>query len=117
MFAEDVDLLPNKMFRRMLEHALARPEEFQSVASDLFGAMKAGGRIGFEHVAWVNGGLFDDDDALSLTKEEITLTMCAANSDWAEIDPSIFGTCSNAGSIPTSAHNLARTTPIATRLC
>src|SRR3984957_12386154 len=26
MFAEDVDLLPSKMFRRMLEHTLARPD-------------------------------------------------------------------------------------------
>ena len=33
MFAEDVDLLPNKMFKRMLEHS--QPEEFHSLASDL----------------------------------------------------------------------------------
>ena len=30
MFAEDVDLLPNKMFKRMLEHTIARPEEFET---------------------------------------------------------------------------------------
>ena len=48
MFAEDVDLLPNKMFKRMLEHTLAQSEEFETMASDLFRAMKAGGRIGFE---------------------------------------------------------------------
>ena len=100
MFAEDVDLLPNKMFRRMLEHALSRPNEFQALASDLFRAMKAGGRIGFEHVAWFNGGLFDDDDALPLTKEEIVLTLSAANLDWAEIDPSIFGTLFERGLDP-----------------
>ena len=100
MFAEDVDLLPNKMFRRMLEHALNRPDEFQALASDLFRAMKAGGRIGFEHVAWFNGGLFNDDDALPLTKEEITLTLSAANLDWAEIDPSIFGTLFERGLDP-----------------
>ncbi len=100
MFAEDVDLLPNKMFRRMLEHALGRPDEFQSVASDLFRAMKAGGRIGFERVAWFNGGLFDDDAALPLAKEEITLTLRAANLDWAEIDPSIFGTLFERGLDP-----------------
>jgi hypothetical protein len=66
MFAEDVDLLPNKMFKRMLEHTLSRPDEFEMMASDLFRAMKAGGRIGFEHVAWFNGGLFNDDAALPL---------------------------------------------------
>jgi type II restriction/modification system DNA methylase subunit YeeA len=100
MFAEDVELLPNKMFRRMLEHALRRPEEFEALASDLFRAMKAGGRIGFEHVAWFNGGLFDDDNALPLGKEEIVLTLSAANLDWAEIDPSIFGTLFERGLDP-----------------
>jgi hypothetical protein len=58
MFAEDVDLLPNKMFKRMLEHASTRPDEFQALASDLFKAMQSGGRVGFEQVAWFNGGLF-----------------------------------------------------------
>src|SRR5256885_10098020 len=62
--------------------------------------MKAGGRIGFEHVACFNGGLFDDDDALPLTKEEITLTLRAANLDWAEIDPSILGTLFERGLDP-----------------
>ncbi|MBA3520284.1 MAG: class I SAM-dependent DNA methyltransferase, partial [Rhizobiales bacterium] len=52
MFAEDVDLLPNKMFKRMLQHAATRPDYFQSLASDLFRAMTSGGHIGFEHVAW-----------------------------------------------------------------
>ena len=47
MFAEDVDLLPAKMFKRMLEHTRACPEEFETMASDLFGAMQAGGRIGY----------------------------------------------------------------------
>ena len=61
MFAEDVDLLPDNMFTRMLEHARRRPEEFADLARDLFGAMSTGGRIGFEVVAWFNGGLFDDD--------------------------------------------------------
>lgn len=100
MFAEDVDLLPNKMFTRMLEHTLVKPEDFEAMAGDLFRAMKAGGRIGFEHVAWFNGGLFNDDAALPLDKEEITLTLRAANLDWAEIDPSILGTLFERGLDP-----------------
>jgi hypothetical protein len=51
MFAEDVKLLPDAMFTRMLERALEDPSEFESFARDLFTAMKAGGRIGFEKVA------------------------------------------------------------------
>jgi type II restriction/modification system DNA methylase subunit YeeA len=100
MFAEDVDLLPAKMFKRMLEHTLTQPSEFQALASDLFRAMKAGGRIGFEHVAWFNGGLFNDDAALSLDKDDIALTLRAAGLDWAEIDPSILGTLFERGLDP-----------------
>ncbi|WFU34065.1 class I SAM-dependent DNA methyltransferase [Bradyrhizobium brasilense] len=100
MFAEDVDLLPNKMFKRMLEHASSRPEEFHALASDLFKAMQSGGRVGFEHVAWFNGGLFNDDTALPLDKDDIALTLVAANLDWAEIDPSILGTLFERGLDP-----------------
>lgn len=100
MFAEDVDLLPNKMFKRMLEHASTRPDDFQSLASDLFKAMRSGGRIGFERVAWFNGGLFNDETALPLDQDDIALTLVAASLDWAEIDPSIFGTLFERGLDP-----------------
>ena len=50
MFAEDIGLLPNAMFSRMLEHAVQRPEEFVDLAQDLFRAMRSGGRVGFEHL-------------------------------------------------------------------
>ena len=56
MFAEDVGLLPDNMFTRMLEHARKRPDGFTELSRDLFGAMASGGRIGFEAVAWFNGG-------------------------------------------------------------
>ena len=92
MFAEDVELLPAKMFVRMLEASKLRPSEFQKLASSLFGAMKDGGLIGFERVDWFNGGLFDNDQALPLTAADITLCLRAAALDWSEIDPSIFGT-------------------------
>ena len=100
MFAEDVGLLPDNMFTRMLEHARKQPEEFASLARDLFAAMSTGGRIGFETVAWFNGGLFDDDSALPLDKSEIETTMKAAALDWSEIDPSILGTLFERGLDP-----------------
>jgi type II restriction/modification system DNA methylase subunit YeeA len=100
MFAEDVDLLPGKMFGRMLESAARSPGEFEALAASLFAAMRAGGRIGFERVNWFNGGLFDDDNALPLTSEDILLVRQAAARDWAEIDPSIFGTLFERGLDP-----------------
>ena len=100
MFAEDVDLLPGNMFTRMLEHARRRPEEFADLARDLFGAMSTGGRIGFEAVARFNGGLFDDDAALPLDRDEIDTALKAAALDWSEIDPSILGTLFERGLDP-----------------
>ncbi len=100
MFVEDVGLLPGNMFTRMLEQGRKRPGDFAVMARDLFGAMSTGGRIGFEAVAWFNGGLFDDDTALPLDKAEIETTLKAAALDWSEIDPSILGTLFERGLDP-----------------
>ena len=100
MFAEDVGLLPDNMFTRMLDQARDRPEEFELLARDLFGAMSTGGRVGFEKVAWFNGGLFDDDTALPLDRDSIDTALRAAALDWSEIDPSIFGTLFERGLDP-----------------
>jgi hypothetical protein len=106
MFAEDVNLLPNKMFERMLEAAQANPASFQNMARMLFAAMRSGGFVGFEHVEWFNGGLFDDDEALPLEKEDVAGVLAAARLDWAEIDPSIFGTLFERGLDPTKRSQL-----------
>ena len=100
MFAEDVGLLADNMFTRMLEHAWSRPDDFKDMARGLFGAMSTGGRIGFENVEWFNGGLFDDDTALPLGKTDIEITLKAAALDWSEIDPSILGTLFERGLDP-----------------
>ena len=100
MFAEDVGLLPDAMFTRMLEQARRRPEGFAALASRLFGAMAEGGDVGFETVARFNGGLFDDDAALPLEKAEIETALAAAALDWSEIDPSILGTLFERGLDP-----------------
>lgn len=106
MFAEDVSLLPNHMFRRMLEHCQARPADFEDLAHELFGAMRAGGRIGFEQVAWFNGGLFDDDTALALDQTDASDLLEAARLDWSDIDPSILGTLFERGLDPAKRSQL-----------
>ena len=100
MFAEDVDLLPGNMFTRMLTHARRIPGKFPDYASRLFGAMSSGGDIDFQTVAWFNGGLFDDDAALPLGRDEIDVALKAAALDWSEIDPSILGTLFERGLDP-----------------
>ena len=100
MFAEDVGLLPGNMFTRMLERTRRDPDRFADYASQLFGAMTTGGDVGFEQVAWFNGGLFDDDTALPLDREGIETALKAAALDWSEVDPSILGTLFERGLDP-----------------
>ena len=100
MFAEDVNLLPNKMFERMIKAARPRPETFAAHAKTLFAAMKSGGMVGFEPVEWFNGGLFDSDDTLPLTWEDIDDLIRATILDWSDIDPSILGTLFERGLDP-----------------
>ena len=100
MFAEDVGLLPDQMFRRMLDQARLRPERFAGMARSLFAAMQDGGAVGFEEVAWFNGGLFDDDTALALDRPQVNAVREAAGLDWSEIDPSILGTLFERGLDP-----------------
>jgi len=100
MFAEDVDLLPKKLFSRMLTSALSKPDQFEHRAQDLFRAMKTGGEAAWESIDWFNGGLFDDDSALPLDKDDLALAIKASALDWGEIDPSILGTLFERGLDP-----------------
>ena len=100
MFAEDIGLLPDDLFTRMLKRARAQPDEFVVLAKKLFGAMSTGGLVGFHSVEWFNGGLFDDDSALPLGAAEIQTALKAAALDWSEIDPSILGTLFERGLDP-----------------
>lgn len=106
MFAEDIGLLPNQLFTRLLEHALTQPTEFAEMARDLFRAMKGGGRVGFERVEWFNGGLFDNEEVLPLTRSALEMALKAARLDWSDIDPSIFGTLFERGLDPSKRSQL-----------
>ena len=100
MFAQDVGLLPNNMFTRMLKEAHQTPERFVDLARKLFGAMSTGGEVGFEKVAWFNGGLFKEDGSLPMGKGQIEMTLEASELDWSSIDPSILGTLFERGLDP-----------------
>jgi len=101
MFAEDVDLLPDNLFKRMLEASVDDPDNFVENAQKLFAAMaKPNGRLDFRKIEWFNGGLFDDENALPLTRMDIQTALKAANQDWSNIDPSIMGTLFERGLDP-----------------
>jgi type II restriction/modification system DNA methylase subunit YeeA len=101
LFADDVDLLPERLLSDMLGFSAKAPANFAAAASELFRAMRdRGGRVGFQPVQWFNGGLFDDDSALPLEGADIALLARVVALDWAEVDPSIFGTLFERGLDP-----------------
>lgn len=107
MFAEDVDLLPKRLFERMLEASLADPNQFVANAETLFTAMaKQNGRVGYDAIDWFNGGLFEDGGALPLTAEDIRTALEAARANWSEINPSIMGTLFERGLDPSKRSQL-----------
>lgn len=101
LFAEDIDLLPGRIFADILEESAKSPDGFQPMLRDLFRSMKdKGGRFGTVAIPWFNGGLFDDDHVLPLGWLEIKELADAARLDWSAIEPSIFGTLFEAGLDP-----------------
>ena len=70
LFAEDVRLLPEGLFTRLLTDWHARPDELTERLTGLFDSMRTGGAFGIESIAYFNGGLFDEAPALGLTHEQ-----------------------------------------------
>jgi hypothetical protein len=100
LFAEDIGLLPERLFSQVLEAARRSPTDFPGLAGDLFRAMHQGGRFGLERIAWFNGGLFDDDHCLPLERADLDTLHSAAALDWSAIEPAIFGTLFERGLNP-----------------
>ena len=92
MFAEDIGILPDRLFTKLVEKSLREQANFDRYASELFKAMCTGGSFGLDQIAWFNGGLFDDGTALPLDARQLRTVAEVAKNDWSAIDPSIFGT-------------------------
>jgi hypothetical protein len=98
LFAEDIELLPDRVFADILDESVKRPSDFVPMLGDLFRAMaNRNGRFGKAAIPWFNGGLFDDDDVLPLGINAVHDLMTAARLDWKAIDPTIFGTMFESG--------------------
>ena len=92
LFAEDVGLLPDKLFTKLVDRCRFDPESFQPSCAELFERMKKGGWYGNDRIPHFNGGLFDDDPPLALNSAELPVLARAAERGWAAVEPSIFGT-------------------------
>lgn len=85
MFAEDVGMLPNRIFSKMVKASVCHPATFQTNAISLFAAMAHGGVAGFEKIDHFNGGLFEDSAVLPLELEELKLLDETTDLDWSNI--------------------------------
>jgi len=107
MFAEDAELLPPGLIRRLTK-AAPHTDAFASGLNELFSKMAdKGGLFGAERIDWFNGGLFDGGDAaLPLMPDEIQLVGKVSKLDWSQVEPAIFGTLFERGLDPSKRSQL-----------
>lgn len=94
MFAEDVDLIPRDSFTTLLKKLRGHPEHAQPSLQSLWETMDTGGFSSSltTDLKRFNGGLFKEADALPLDNLQLGLLIEAAEADWRQVEPAIFGT-------------------------
>ena len=94
MFAEDVDLIPRGSFTELLRKLRGQPEHAEPALRGLWETMNTGGfsQVLTTDLKRFNGGLFKEADALALNNLQLGLLIEAAEADWRQVEPAIFGT-------------------------
>jgi len=94
MFAEDVDLIPRGSFTDLLRKLRGHPQDAEHALAGLWQAMDKGeyAHALLTKVKKFNGGLFRDPSALPLNDLQLGLLIEAAEADWKQVEPAIFGT-------------------------
>ncbi len=105
-FAEDVGLLPGRMFERLVSNRQITSERLTAGLQTLFATMQSGGLYGPDDIPWFNGGLFQRIDVPKLEIVDITELRNAASLNWSAIDVSIFGTLFERGLDPAKRSQL-----------
>lgn len=94
IFAEDIELIPKDSFTQLLQRLHGHPKDAAPSLKALWETMNTGG---FSQALTVdlkrfNGGLFKEANALLLNEVQLSLLIEAAEADWREVEPAIFGT-------------------------
>jgi hypothetical protein len=112
MFAEDVGLLPKVdnegAFTGLLKTLQKAPEQFVPLVAELWKAMDEG-KFSVAIRAQLprfNGKLFKNPEVLPVDRGQIELMLEAAQADWAEVEPAIFGTLLESALNPLERHDL-----------
>jgi len=96
LFAEDLDLLVGSPLQRIID--VLRKDPSRSPAAEIGFLFRVLNQKGNQHrkdllagTRYVNGQLFADPAELDLTHDELNLLADAAEHDWSQVDPTIFG--------------------------
>lgn len=92
LFAEDIGLLPNGLFTRLISSTRKRAPLFAEQLGQLFAAMASGGFFAMEDIPHFNGRLFDDAGVLELDSDGLDILSRVSALDWSSIEPAILGT-------------------------
>ncbi|MEI8159156.1 MAG: DNA methyltransferase, partial [Burkholderiales bacterium] len=105
-FAEDVGLLPGRMFEGLVNNKHLTADKLTRGLTNLFTVMREGGLYGNDDIPWFNGGLFKKVNVPELSIMEVTELRNAAALNWSAIDVSIFGTLFERGLDPSKRSQL-----------
>ena len=105
-FAEDVGLLPGRMFEGLVKNKALTSDKLVVGLNNLFTVMRDGGLYGNDDIPWFNGGLFKRIKVPALTILDMTELRNAAALNWSAIDVSIFGTLFERGLDPAKRSQL-----------
>ncbi len=107
-FSEDIGLLPDGCFTALLESLRGFEDMFADMVTDVWGAMRDGGKsIALKkQLLHFNGGLFDKAGALPVNAAQLELLIEAGKADWSHVEPAIFGTLLERALNPTERHHL-----------
>ena len=92
LFAEDMGLLPDNLFTKIVRQRGGSYDDLQPILRELFTKMRDGGTFGLWRIRHFNGTLFDDDFVPNIPHDLGRALLQAAEQDWSSVDPSIFGT-------------------------
>ncbi len=116
MYAEDIDLLPEKIFTRLIEECLGKegtgfdkvPDTYDLIGG-LFREMNNKGITPsgrYKDVDYFNGGLFEKIIPIELSKKEVEHMDVACTKNWRNINPAIFGAIFEGGMDKDERHEL-----------